>query len=323
MADLSVFGKFRTKQDYDMAAEEFALRKQALLSQANGQSPAAVKLANELQQARASGDTQRLNDLVLSAKLADRGVVFDAQGNPVEMSGYGTAIGGIEATKKGMSKQAEQNVNLQMLPQIEAAKTGAKIGAETQANAQAAYPKVEAQADETLSDIEKLRGHKGLGAIVGAKNIFQGAIPFSEKVVEGSPAAGAKALLDKIKGGTFLQAVQNLKGSGQITEIEGQKAQSAIARLSQAQSEKDFNSALKDYEDVIKLGQSRANAIAYGLPQGAMDTLNNATGGANIPTNMPPQLPLGKYEQAKQKFDKKKNYISLTLSLSLCPLRGT
>ncbi len=41
------------------------------------------------------------------------------------------------------------------------------------------------------------------------------------------------AMLDQVQGGAFLQAFESLKGGGQITQIEGEKATQAIVRAQQ------------------------------------------------------------------------------------------
>jgi hypothetical protein len=55
-----------------------------------------------------------------------------------------------------------------------------------------------------------------------------------------------------------LQAFQSLKGSGAITEVEGQKAEQAIARLSTAQSDEGFLRALQDFREAIAPAIERA-----------------------------------------------------------------
>lgn len=66
-----------------------------------------------------------------------------------------------------------------------------------------------------------------------------------------------RARIDQIKGGAFLRAFESLKGGGQITEIEGQKAEQAEARLDTAQNLPDFTEALKEYRFYIDQGVRR------------------------------------------------------------------
>ena len=89
-------------------------------------------------------------------------------------------------------------------------------------------------------------------------------------MVPGSPWADANALLDQIRGKTFLEAFQTLKGGGQITELEGTKAEQAIARLARTQSEEAARQALLELKEIAELGVQRAKQraeIGQGLPQ--------------------------------------------------------
>ena len=56
----------------------------------------------------------------------------------------------------------------------------------------------------------------------------------------------------QLKGQTFLQAFNTLRGGGQITEVEGAKATDAIARLSRAQTPTEFYKALDDASGTFK-----------------------------------------------------------------------
>ena len=65
-------------------------------------------------------------------------------------------------------------------------------------------------------------------------------------------------IIDNLENSVFLSAFQDLKGGGQITELEGEKAQRAIVNLSRVRSREEFLQALKDYQDVIDAGATRA-----------------------------------------------------------------
>ncbi|MCF0075438.1 hypothetical protein LZD49_33475 [Dyadobacter sp. CY261] len=128
--DYNVFHKAKTVADFNREAEEHALRRQMLQQRSMGQTPAAVQIANEIAKARASGDTQRLNDIVQSAKLFDRGVVQDANGNPMAMGGYGDAVGSIAGDVAGAKQLAVKNVDLIANPQIAGLEKQAQLAAE-------------------------------------------------------------------------------------------------------------------------------------------------------------------------------------------------
>lgn len=69
--------------------------------------------------------------------------------------------------------------------------------------------------------------------------------------------ARVRARIDQVRGDVFLSAFATLKGGGQITELEGTKAEQAQARLSTAQSEEDFRAALNELKFYTELGIRR------------------------------------------------------------------
>jgi hypothetical protein len=270
--DLSVFGKIRTIDDYRRAEQEFMAKKRQ-------NAPASVQLANEIQRARASGDTNRLNDLIMSAKLMDRGVVTDQMGNPMAMQGYGDAVGSIEGAKSGYKQQAQKDVDLVMNPQIAGGEAGARlqqelgygplikdatIRQEAKTQAELELPGKQSKAEDALSLIDQIQTSPGLSAVIGAPNPFKGRIPFVGNIA-GSPAADFQAKLDQLGGKQFLEAFESLKGGGQITEVEGAKATNAIARMQTTQSEPEFLKALEELRGVVLNGAQRARQAAGGI----------------------------------------------------------
>lgn len=79
-----------------------------------------------------------------------------------------------------------------------------------------------------------------------------------------SDAARVQAKIDQLQGGAFMQARQFLKGGGQITDYEGRKAESAMARMNAAQSVDDFNAALDDFNQAVQDGVKKLEAQAGG-----------------------------------------------------------
>jgi|TARA_Y100000310_G_C20704273_1_gene833434 hypothetical protein len=98
--------------------------------------------------------------------------------------------------------------------------------------------------------------HVGLRSMVGAKNVWSGALPamlpFREDAYPGSDAADFQTLMKQVKGKQFLQAFETLKGGGQITEVEGTKATEAMARMSTAQSEVEFRKGVLEFRDEVQ-----------------------------------------------------------------------
>ncbi len=129
------------------------------------------------------------------------------------------------------------------------------IGDET-AKAQVNHPKNIANAQKVLKTIRDIENDPAMWSSVGSL----GSIP----AFPGSPGANFNAKAAQLKGQTFLQAFETLKGGGAITETEGTKAESAIARLDKAQSEKEYRAALKEFREVIQGGMLRSAAMARG-----------------------------------------------------------
>ncbi len=77
----------------------------------------------------------------------------------------------------------------------------------------------------------------------------------------GSDAASFAGYLEQAEGGNFLKAYETLKGTGQITEIEGRKAQQAISRIGNVKmSDAEARKAWTELRDIIKRGYARKRA---------------------------------------------------------------
>ena len=63
--------------------------------------------------------------------------------------------------------------------------------------------------------------------------------------------------IEQIKGEIFLISFEQLKGAGQITEIESEKGAAAKARLSTAQKPEDFTEALREFRFYVDLANRR------------------------------------------------------------------
>lgn len=130
---------------------------------------------------------------------------------------------------------------------------------EAKGKAIADLPRITDNANRALATIQQIRSHPGKGAGTGVAGVLPG--------IPGTEQRGFVNLVDQAKGQTFLEAFNSLRGGGQITEAEGAKATQALARLDRAQTPGDFEQALKDLEDVVAIGLSRAQGAAAGVPQ--------------------------------------------------------
>ena len=133
-----------------------------------------------------------------------------------------------------------------------------------------AYSDATTKSRTTLDVIDQMIGDARLekGRIVVPKGGrsphpgFEGVVGFGIPGVRffpGTAAAGFDALFEQAEGGAFLQAYESLRGTGQITEIEGTKATSALTRMKRSQSEVEFVKAAREFADVLRTGIERSN----------------------------------------------------------------
>lgn len=155
------------------------------------------------------------------------------------------------------------------------AETEKAVG-KAEGEARSALPAVEGTANELLSSIDSLYDDPYLPNMLG---------PIDSRLPNlSADSARVQSKMDQIGGQAFMQAFNNLRGAGQITEQEGAKATAAMARLSTAQSEKDYKAALDELRGVVKraMGQSRQKAGIEGqadtATQGKRLKFNPATG---------------------------------------------
>jgi hypothetical protein len=109
-----------------------------------------------------------------------------------------------------------------------------------------------------MADIDLLSGLGGLDQLLGVEGIFTRGLESLNLGALRPDAQTARSILNKIKGGVFLAAFESLKGGGQITELEGQKAEQAQARLLETQSPEAFRDALAELRFYADIARRRA-----------------------------------------------------------------
>ena len=125
-------------------------------------------------------------------------------------------------------------------------------------------------ANSSIETINTALGHAGLNAAVGSLDSkFKSVLP---------DAVAFEGYHNQIKGKAFLAAFESLKGGGQITEIEGMKAEQATARLDLAQDEADYKIALEDLRDIIQGVLERNQRTLASIPTGSQAPSNDPLG---------------------------------------------
>jgi hypothetical protein len=97
-------------------------------------------------------------------------------------------------------------------------------------------------------------------------------------MIPGTGGYDFQNIVDQAKNGAFLQAVQQMRGLGALSNAEGSAATAAITRMDTATSKEAFLKALNDYRSFIEAGRQRA--------------LGRMQGGQAMPAQVP-QAPTG------------------------------
>ena len=110
------------------------------------------------------------------------------------------------------------------------------------------------QKENMLMQIDNLLGDAALDQALGIEGIFRkpladlGLDPDTKRV---------RTKVEQLQGGVFPQAFESLKGGGQITELEGKKAEQAMARLNTVQDPVAFREAVNELRIITENGIRR------------------------------------------------------------------
>jgi hypothetical protein len=179
----------------------------------------------------------------------------DAAGNPVikndismiDMGGGG--VGAINANDLGAG--INEIISSEDATSANASSAGAKVVstalAEDAVDAVINLESTQANA-KTMSDLfSRIRNHRGREAVLdsnlGTLNPML-RIPNSAEL-------DFNSILKELQGDVFMTAYKGLKGGGQITEIEGEKAEQAIQNMTLNQSKEQFMESLDILENIV------------------------------------------------------------------------
>lgn len=139
-------------------------------------------------------------------------------------------------------------------------------------------------ADNSLSTIDRALKHPGLNAAFGmpSLNPFDGNL--FGKIIPGSPAADARALVETVKSQAFLAGIVQMKGQGALSDAEGAKISTAIANLSDNQSDSQIRENLGVIRSMVSSGRNklvqlrkRGSGQSQASPQAQTRTVNGRT----------------------------------------------
>lgn len=262
--DIVRFSQFATeKGDTDLASiagqltpetrQAYYMQKTApeMMGAYGVQAPASQR---EYEYFRKLAPAQQAQYLNLKRNIAGEGGIVRETGTIDTLQGYGVA----GARRKGMEQTAQNVSDLTYKPQIAGKSTFASESAKTDVEAQDKASKTLSEIDLLDSTLKQLENHPGITDIIGAKG--GGAILSyvgKKEPIAGTQAAGAKALLDQVKGQQFLKAFEDLKGGGQISEKEGETATKAQSAIGTEPNEKDFRKNVQTLRSSLATARNR------------------------------------------------------------------
>lgn len=140
-----------------------------------------------------------------------------------------------------------------------AGKASDEVVGEAQGKARAALANgADIDAAATIKKIDEFASSKGFNEVFGQLDQYRPSWTHSNE------GADALARYKQLKGTAFLSAYSMLKGGGAITDIEGQKAGDAMARLDRAQGEAEAKAALRDFREAVQTGLDKLKRAAGG-----------------------------------------------------------
>ena len=139
---------------------------------------------------------------------------------------------------------------------IESSQTYQKEVAKAQAKAAVNLPTAINQAQRSISTIDRLLNipDDKLANALGPIERFMPS--FSDETIR------TESIMDSVESQAFINAFESLKGAGQITEKEGEKASQALATLNRAMSPEAYKDSVKLFRDelikLIDIAQTKA-----------------------------------------------------------------
>lgn len=147
------------------------------------------------------------------------------------------------------------------MPAFKAAQSAAVETAKNSVEAGKNLPKTQASASTARALVQGILDHPGFESSVGAT------LRPGFKYIPGTKESDFNSRVGQLQGAAFLEAFNTLKGGGQITEVEGNKATVAINRMSTTTSEKEFRAAAKDFLDVVDRAEQNAKRATAQKPK--------------------------------------------------------
>jgi hypothetical protein len=219
-------------------------------------------------EAKTAGVTAKFAESQALADLETRGWNIKALQADIDFKKQSVriaAMGAAFANKKDAREAEELRLKIDDAKRVRDEKVREKVGAaETGASAM----------DNMINTIARIKKSPGLRDVVGSiegADLYptQGAAvvsalnPFTSS--SGDDRADAIALIETLGSQAFLSQIQNIRGMGQLSNVEGDKLQAAFQNLKRKQSEKQFNASLDEATRLLMKARSNLSKTS-GVP---------------------------------------------------------
>ena len=248
LAGQKTYQDYKKQNDVNMLNQQLAQAKLGALQAEGGLNalglgkgtPSIIQIAKYRGKLQDAGDVRGLNNLDMAGKYLEKGLAMQNDGTIAPYQGYVNAVGDISRGKQIAETQ------------------GKEIG-----TASSGLAKTRQDVKTMIDVIENIENSPGLDSVVGKiADPAGGNLGFVN--LPSSRAANFQAYADQLQGKVFLQAYEDLRGTGQITQVEGLKGEVSKAALQTAQSPEQYRKNLKDLKDIVKIGLLRAEQKAKG-----------------------------------------------------------
>lgn len=256
-----ILNKFSPEQQAILAQMEPAAAQQIIASAMFAPAPAGPKPTDDMREyemAVSQGFEGTLQDWIVTQRAAGATNVFNNTGAPKTEAQI--ALEGLPAAPTDMIWATDEDGfpiyeqvdmgNGQIAQRPVAIPLSGTKASETAANELASQVNAVDQSYLMLETIDSILEDPALENATGILSITQ-AIPST-----GSYRFGGK--VRQLQGQVFLKAYESLKGSGQITEVEGAKAEAALSRIQSGLSPEDFRVAARELREVVLAAHQRA-----------------------------------------------------------------
>jgi len=223
-----------------------------------GEQRTAEKAPSELQQSQAEAKTKGVQ-----AQYAEQKAIWDLEKvkNDIASDKEKNRIAALNAAisrETNVLKRQELGLKIQEMQD--------KIGTEARQRV-SDLESGRATIDNFLNTADRLLQNPALPRVLGAieGRIPGGSAPFSDK------SADAIALINTLGSQAFLSQIPAMKGTGSLSNAEGEQLRAALTNLSRAQSEQQFTDNVKEAQRLML--KARATLTKkYGAPDSIPDT---------------------------------------------------